>query len=418
MSAARILIVYLGGALATIATIAGVAIGLSYFTHQSFVGVDASRLAAHLFGFGLSAIIGFLLLFADKQLGTRWCLFLAMNVLVVSSISFLVYIFHAADYMTRSGLDYPRLALFCMIWGMSGSLLSLMLSRWQAKWLLGIKVLVQYPQHEPSNKEEWLLVTVKKLSEKAGLPATPEVGIWTDETFNAFATGPSKSRALVAVSSALLYTMPADQVEAVLGHEIAHIANGDMVTMTLLGGTMNSFAMFGSRVVGFIVQKAADTDSEWPYYVSQALFEWFLMILGAILMCWFSRKREFAADRGGAQLAGKEKMIAAVTSLQKEMDRIEEQRKINPSEENKAEEEKTKKRQKRNPEPIAALMISSTASKVLDLFNTHPPLKQRIERLEQLQSSVSSNAEFFSRDCGIILRDAECQVNLATGRHS
>ncbi|MBY0548404.1 MAG: protease HtpX [Candidatus Obscuribacterales bacterium] len=385
MSAARILIVYLGGALATVATIVGVAAGLSYLTHQSFFGVDASRLAAQLLGLVVSAIVGLLLLlFADKQLCKRWFLFLAMNVVVVASISFLVHIFHAEDYMTRSGLDYSRLALFCIVWGMSGSIISLLLSRWQAKWLLGVKVLVQRdPQHELSNNEEWLLVTVKTLSEKAGLPATPEVGIWTDEAFNAFATGPSKSRSLVAVSSALLDKMPTAQVEAVLGHEIAHIANGDMVTMTLLQGTMNSFVMFGSRVIGFIVQKAADTDSEWPYYVSQALFEWILMILGAIMMCWFSRKREFAADRGGAELTGKQKMIAALATLQREMDRIEKQQKIKPSEKNKAEEER-KKEQKRNPEPIAALMISSTASRFLDLFNTHPPLKVRIERLEQL----------------------------------
>lgn len=388
MSAARILIVYLSGALATTATIAGVAVGLSYFTHQSFFGFDASTLTAQLIGLGVSALVGLVLLFfADKQLGKRWFLFLAMNLLVVSSLSFLVHMFHAEQYMTQSGLDYSRLGLFCMIWGMAGSLLSLMLSRWQAKWLLDVRVLAQHypPNDEPSNKEEWLLAAVRNLSEKAGLPTTPEVGIWTDETFNAFATGPSKSRSLVAVSSALLDRMPTDQIEAVLGHEIAHIANGDMVTMTLLQGTMNAFAMFGSRIAGFLVQKYADTDSEWPYYVTQALFEWVLMIFGTILLCWFSRKREFSADLGGAQLAGTEKMIAALASLREESLWLEEQRKKKKkkSEEANAKGDESDKNGMRNSQPIAASMIAPSSSKILALFSTHPTLELRIERLKE-----------------------------------
>lgn len=387
MSAAKILTVYLCIALAMIGTVAGVSTGLSYFTHQAFFGMDTSALAVQIIGSAVSALLGLMiLLLLDKQLGKRYLLFIAMNLLVVTSISLLVHVFHGEDYLTKSGLDYPRLALYCMTWGMAGSLISLALSRWQVKWLMDVKVLKQcYHQYDgPKNKEEWLLLKVQELSERAGLPVTPEVGIWNEETFNAFATGPSKSRSLVAVSSAMLDAMPADQLEAVLGHEIAHIANGDMVTMTLLQGTMNAFAMFGSRVAGFAVQKAANTDSEWPYYVSRAVFEWVFMILGAVLLCWFSRKREFRADLGGAQIAGKEKMIAALMTLQ-ERDRLEEKQKEVTAKSEEKKDQAEKESRKRHPEAVAALMISSTtASKLLALFNTHPPLETRIDRLQQL----------------------------------
>lgn len=396
MSAARSFIVYSCGVFATLCTIAGVAAGVSFLGHQTWFGLDATMVAAQCVGLVLSAIVGTLLMvLVDKQMGKRWFLFLAMNLLVVSSISLLVHIFHAEQYMTRNGLDYPRLALFCMIWGMAGSFLSLLLSRWQAKWLLGVRVLTKQTwqqrglgpddfvrQHDLINNEQWLLNTVEELARKAELPATPEVGIWEDETVNAFATGPSRSRSLVAVSSGLLKTMPEDQIEAVLGHEIAHIANGDMVTMTLLQGTVNAFAMFASRAIGFIIQQASKSDSKWPYYVSQVLVEWVLMIFGALLLCWFSRQREYRADFGGAQLAGKEKMIGALASLQTEAERLEGSRK-DKTKDNKESKDKVVEIKKRKPEAIAALMISSTPA-WMELFSTHPPLEKRIERLNKL----------------------------------
>jgi len=210
--------------------------------------------------------------------------------------------------------------------------------------------------------------TVHELARRAGLPALPEVGVYDSPDVNAFATGPTKSRALVAVSTGLLRKMRSHEVAGVLGHEVAHIANGDMVTMTLIQGIINAFVLFLSRVLAFVISQALrsrdDRGSGWLQYLLVMVFQIVFSILGSVVVCWFSRMREFRADAGGARLAGRESMVEALRGLQ---------RLYNPQ----LATEETQRSQ-----AFQSLKISGSSSGMMALFATHPPIEQRIGRLQ------------------------------------
>lgn len=303
------------------------------------------------------------------KIAKRIVLFLAVNVLVMVAISFVVNILGIRPYMESSGINLTALAAFCLLWGFGGAFISLALSRVMAKWMMGVRVI------DPATRipeEQELLQTVHRLSRAAGLQAMPEVGVYDSPEINAFATGPTKNRALVAVSSGLLHGMNRHQVEGVLGHEVAHIANGDMVTMTLLQGVVNAFVMFLARILAWGVSQAVrgrdGEDSGISGFAHMALvmvFELAFMVLGSVVVAWFSRYREYRADIGGARLAGRESMISALRALQKVQ---------SPNEEAMAEHSQ--------PALQGLKIYGRRQSKILKLFSSHPPLEERIQRLE------------------------------------
>ncbi len=290
-------------------------------------------------------------------------LFLAVNLLVVVTISVILNVLGVKPYLTQYGMDYESLMIFCLVWGMGGAFISLGLSRIMAKWMMGVKVI---PADARDPELSALVEMVHELAKAAHLPAMPEVGIYESPEVNAFATGPTKSRSLVAVSSGLLHRMKREEVRGVLGHEVAHIANGDMVTMTLVQGVVNAFVMFLARAIAFAITTAGRSkDDESPasplaYYAVQFVLEIVFMILGSIVVAWFSRYREYRADAGGAKLAGRDSMIQALQGLQRSFEGVD------PS-----------------AQPaIQALKISSRPGGIMRFFSTHPPLEERIERLK------------------------------------
>ncbi len=281
----------------------------------------------------------------------RIILFVLTNILVMLTISILVNLLGLGRYLTAQGIDYYQLAAFCLVWGMSGSLISLAMSRVSAKWMMGVTTIDRmHPQ------AGWVVSMVEDLARKAGLPRTPEVGIYESPEVNAFATGPSKRRSLVAFSSGLLQSMNRNEVEGVAAHEIAHIANGDMVTMTLLQGVVNAFVMFFARIIAWALTQNSREENR---YAMQSIItfglEMALGILGMIVVCAFSRWREFRADRGGAQYAGKSDMVAALQRLASNQRRVS------------------------NEQPALATLKISGGVGVL--FSTHPPLEKRIQAL-------------------------------------
>ncbi len=296
----------------------------------------------------------------------RISLFLAVNFAVVITLSIIASFLGIGNYTTAYGIDYTQLMFFCLLWGMGGAFISLGLSRIMAKWSMGVKVID--PQTMDPREQE-LLQTVYELARGAKLPAMPEVGIYDSPELNAFATGPTKSRALVAVSSGLLYRMSREERDGVLGHEIAHIANGDMVTMTLVQGVVNAFVMFLARVIAFaIAQGTRDRDEEgqgmstMSYFLVRMALEMVFMVLGSMIVAWFSRYREYRADAGGARLAGRGSMIRALQALQRNYDDVQAGAQTQTA--------------------VAALKISNRGG-FISLFSTHPPLEERIARLEQ-----------------------------------
>ncbi len=291
----------------------------------------------------------------------RIFLFMAVNILIVATISILLNIFGVQPYITANGLDYEQLMIFCFIWGMGGAFISLGLSRIMAKMMMRVKII------NPSTAqgaESELVEMVYRLAKSAGLQKMPEVGIYDSPEINAFATGPTKNRALVAVSAGLLNRMDRNQIEGVLGHEIAHVANGDMVTMTLLQGIVNAFVMFLARVIAFAISNATRSEnsnrSAVPSFFIVIALEIFLGFLGMIVVAYFSRLREFRADQGGARFAGREKMISALKALKGTTESVETQH-----------------------ASLATLKISGKMSGLAALFSTHPPLDVRIQKLER-----------------------------------
>lgn len=295
----------------------------------------------------------------------RVLLFLATNILVIATITIITNALGLHPYLTAHGLDLHQLAIFCAIWGMTGSFISLLMSKWIAK--MAMSVVIIHPK-TATREEHFLLDIVHQLARKAGLRTMPEVGIYHSPELNAFATGPSRNNALVAVSSGLLANMNRHEIEGVLGHEIAHIANGDMVTMTLIQGVVNAFAMFFSRVIAYAISIGMSRDEErehdfshTTYAMLTMVFDILFTLLGSILVAAYSRWREYRADNGGANLAGRQNMIAALKRLRHGVDIADDRA---PS--------------------LAALKISQHAS-WLALFSSHPPLDERIARLETIQ---------------------------------
>ncbi|KAB8029162.1 protease HtpX [Fluviispira multicolorata] len=291
----------------------------------------------------------------------RIILFILVNILVMVTISIITSVLGVNHYMTARGINYSSLLVFCFIWGFGGAFISLAISRWIAKFSMNITPI------DPNNcniKEKDLYNRVASLAQKAGLPATPEVGIFESSDLNAFATGPSKKRSLVAVSSGLLENMDNHEIDGVLAHEISHIANGDMVTMTLIQGVVNAFVMFFARIIAFATTQFVKEDIR-PIVnlIVIIVLEILFSILGSIVIAWFSRQREFKADSGGARLAGKNNMISALNALKRVYDK--------PLEEG-----------EKAPQALAAFQISNKSS-FLELFSTHPPLDVRIQALKQ-----------------------------------
>jgi heat shock protein HtpX len=297
------------------------------------------------------------------QVAKRISLLLLVNLLVMFTIGIIVSLVFRGP-VARMGGTGP-LFLFCFIWGMGGAFISLLLSRWMAKMMMGVQV-INPNTGDPDLQR--LVQTVHHLARAAGLPAMPEVGIYDSPEVNAFATGPSRSRALVAVSSGLLNHMRQYDVEGVLGHETAHIANGDMVTMTLLQGVVNAFAMFLARLLAFALSRGSGRDDnrggnffmEWMLI---NLFQMVFMLLGMIVVNWFSRWREFRADAGGARYAGRDHMISALKTL-------------------KAIHEGGADLAGKQQPSFQALKISGPTGGLAALFASHPPIEERIARLE------------------------------------
>lgn len=291
----------------------------------------------------------------------RVFLFVVVNILIVVTISLVLSVLGVRPYLSARGIDLQALAVFCLLWGMGGAFVSLALSRVMAKWMMGVQVI---PPDHPDPAAREVVNMVHNLARAANLPAMPQVGIYDSPEVNAFATGPTRRRALVAVSTGLLQRLDRRSVEGVLGHEIAHVANGDMVTMTLLQGVINAFVMFLARVLAFVLsQFFRRSDDEGPSYMLQyaltLVLEIAFSILGAIVVATFSRWREFRADAGGARLAGREAMVGALESLLRTT-RLVEQR----------------------HQSLAAFKISSgKRGGLFALFATHPPLEERIARL-------------------------------------
>lgn len=289
--------------------------------------------------------------------GKRIFLFFAVNALIIVTISLVLGLLGVQPYLSAKGIDYQSLMVFCLIWGFGGAFISLGLSRIMAKWMMGVKVIDPGTMNQD---QRWLISTVTQLSERAGLSKVPEVGIYESAEPNAFATGPTKSRALVAVSTGLMQRMNRSELEAVLAHEVAHVANGDMVTMTLIQGVINAFVMFFARTLAWAASQFVDEEKRGIVnFIAVIVFEIAFSILGMLVVSAFSRHREFRADSGAANLVGKAKMSAALSTLQKMLHG-----------------------QQEEAPALATLKISSsTKSGLLALFSTHPPLEERIRRL-------------------------------------
>ncbi len=297
----------------------------------------------------------------------RIFLFILTNILVVATISILLSVFGVTHYVERAGkgfhLNLQKLMIICLVWGFVGAFISLALSKVMAKWMMGLSVI---DPRTASGGEAQLVTTVHRLARAAGLTTMPEVAIYESEEVNAFATGPTRSSSLVAVSTGLLHSMSWEEVEGVLGHEIAHISNGDMVTMALLQGVVNAFVMFLSRVVAFAISSAmsrSDEENSFPRmlnFILTIVFDIVFTLLGSMVIAAFSRYREYHADAGGANLAGRGKMIAALDRLRMTQEKVD-----------------------NSEAPALAAMKISNKGGFLALFSTHPPLEDRIARLKQ-----------------------------------
>ena len=286
-------------------------------------------------------------------------LFLATNAAILVLISLVFQVFGFEGILAENGVDLNLQALLVMsaVIGFGGSFISLAMSKFMAKRAMGVKIIEQ-----PANStEQWLVSTVQRQAQQAGI-GMPEVGIFDAPEPNAFATGMSRNNALVAVSTGLMRNMSSDEVEAVLGHEVTHVSNGDMVTMGLIQGVINTFVIFASRVIGHVVDRVVfKTERGFgpAYYIVSIVAQIFLSILASMIVMWYSRRREYRADEGGASLAGRAKMIGALQALQRQQ---------NPHD---------------LPAEFAAFGISGgLGDGVKKLFMTHPPLQERIAALQ------------------------------------
>lgn len=286
----------------------------------------------------------------------RILLFLATNIAVMVVVTIVFHVLGLRSILDAQGINLDLNALLVMsaVIGMTGSFISLAMSKWTAKQAMGVQ-LIDRPQNQ---SEQWLVNIIAQHAQKAGI-GMPEVGIFLAPEANAFATGMNRNNALVAVSSGLLQRMNRDEIEAVLGHEITHVANGDMVTMALMQGVVNTFVYFFASIIGHVVDRVVlqnDRDHGIGYFLTQMVAQIALGFLATMLVMWFSRYREFKADAGGAKLAGRNKMIAALRALQREYE------------------------PKDLPGQLAAFGINGNS--VRSLFMSHPPLEDRIAALQ------------------------------------
>lgn len=290
----------------------------------------------------------------------RIVLFLVTNVAIMLVLGMVLQLLGVESVLAANGvdLDLRALLIFSAVIGMGGSFISLAMSKWTAKKMVGAQVITQ-----PANKtQQWLLETVKRQAAQAGIKM-PEVAIYHSSDVNAFATGMSRNNALVAVSTGLIESMKMDEAEAVLAHEVSHVANGDMVTLALVQGVVNTFVVFASRVVGHLIDRVVLKNERGHgigYFISSMIAQVVFGILASAIVMYFSRVREFRADAGAAELAGSEKMIAALQRLQAIHQ---------PS---------------RLPEEMAAFGINGGGAGFKKLFMSHPPLEERIAALRRL----------------------------------
>lgn len=299
------------------------------------------------------------------QMFKRISLFILTNLLVMVSISIVLNLLGVRGYITQYGIDYQSLMIFCLVWGMGGAFISLAISRFMAKHAMGV-VLID-PKRAIGEQSD-LIERVYRLAKNAGLKTMPQVGIYESAELNAFATGPTRNRSLVAVSSGLLNGMDSEELEGVLAHELSHVANGDMVTLTLIQGVVNAFVMFLARAISFAIAQALrdrDERGNGIGYFAQMMITMVLeivfMIFGSMVVAAFSRWREFRADAGGARLAGRESMVRALQKLQRTYELVD------PA---------------LQPKSIEAMKISGHRGGWMYLFSSHPPLETRIARLQ------------------------------------
>ena len=287
----------------------------------------------------------------------RIFLFVLTNLGVMLVLGLAVNLLGLNRFLSANGLDLTSLLGFSLVMGFGGAFISLLISKPMAKWTTKLQII--NGSNDPTHA--WLVATVQRFADQAGV-TMPEVGIY-DGPPNAFATGAFKNSALVAVSTGLLQSMTREEVEAVLGHELAHVSNGDMVTMTLIQGVMNTFVVFLSRVIGYVVDKVVlRNQNDGPgmgYYITTFVLDMLLGVVAALIVAWFSRQREFRADAGAAQLMGrKQPMINALARLGG----------LDPGE---------------MPKAMQSMGISARPSGLMALFSSHPPMEQRIARLQQ-----------------------------------
>jgi heat shock protein HtpX len=290
----------------------------------------------------------------------RVVLFLITNIAVLLVLGIVLSLLGVDRILDEQGvgLDLANLIVFAAVFGFGGSLISLAISKWTAKRMTGARVITS-----PSGETEaWLMQIVRKQAEKAGI-GIPEVAIYEASDVNAFATGMRRNNALVAVSTGLLRSMNRDEAEAVLAHEVTHVANGDMITLALIQGVVNTFVIVASRVVGHVVDRVVFKTERGhgpAFFITSIIAQVVFGILASVIVFWFSRQREFRADSGGAHLAGREKMVSALEKLRRTVN------------------------QPHLPDQMAAFGISGSARGVLQrLFMTHPPLEERIEALKR-----------------------------------
>ncbi len=289
-------------------------------------------------------------------MGKRVFLFILTNLAIMTMLVIVMSLLGLDRYVGPAGLDIQALAIFCLFWGMGGAFISLQMSRWVAKRATGVRLI---NGRTGNSTADWVYETVARQARQANLPM-PEVGIYDSPEVNAFATGPSKNRSLVAVSSGLLRAMKEEEVEGVLAHEVSHIANGDMVTMTLLQGVVNAFVMFFARLIAYAVTRSDSRDGGGGlYFIIVIVLQIVLGILGSLVTAWFSRQREFRADHGAATLAGRERMIAALKRLASNRQLVDTRH-----------------------ESLATLKINGSKNWMI-FFSTHPPLEARIAALER-----------------------------------
>lgn len=288
----------------------------------------------------------------------RIFLFLATNIAILVVLSITLRLLGFEGYLDRQGVDLNlgAVLLFAAVFGMGGSFLSLALSKWTAKRFTGAQVI-----ERPANEDQaWLVETVRRQAQLAGI-GMPEVAIYDSPDLNAFATGMKRNNALVAVSTGLLRSMSRDEAEAVLGHEVSHVANGDMITLALIQGVINTFVIFLSRVIGHFVDRVVFKTERGhgpAFWITAIVAEIVLAVLASIIVMWFSRQREFRADAGGARLAGRDKMVAALERLKQSVDRP------------------------HLPDQLEAFGISGAMGRGFKrLFMSHPPLDERIAAL-------------------------------------